>query len=47
MRVVSMRNVDKETFDSPLFTGPDVTRQTLLPDKFRQGGSQQVSFTRP
>ena len=32
MRVVSMRNVDKETFDSPLFTGPDVTRQTLLPD---------------
>ena len=32
MRVVSMRNVDKETFDSTLFTGPDVTRQTLLPD---------------
>ena len=32
MRVVSMHNVDKETFDSPLFTGPDVTRQTLLPD---------------
>ena len=32
MRVVSMSNVDKETYDSPLFTGPDVTRQTLLPD---------------
>jgi quercetin dioxygenase-like cupin family protein len=27
-----MSNVDKETFDSPLFTGSDVTRQTLLPD---------------
>jgi quercetin dioxygenase-like cupin family protein len=27
-----MSNVDKETFDSPLFTGPDVSRQTLLPD---------------
>jgi quercetin dioxygenase-like cupin family protein len=27
-----MSNVDKETYDSPLFTGPDVTRQTLLPD---------------
>lgn len=32
MRVVSMSNVDKETFASSLFTGPDVTRQTLLPD---------------
>ena len=32
MRVVRMSNVDKETFDSPLFTGPDVSRQTLLPD---------------
>jgi quercetin dioxygenase-like cupin family protein len=27
-----MSNVDKETFDSPLFTGSDVSRQTLLPD---------------
>ena len=32
MRVVRMSNVDKETFDSPLFTGSDVSRQTLLPD---------------
>jgi len=32
MRVVRMSNVDKETSDSPLFTGPDVSRQTLLPD---------------
>jgi quercetin dioxygenase-like cupin family protein len=32
MRVVGMSNVDKETYDSPLFTGSDVTRQTLLPD---------------
>ena len=32
MRVVSMSNVDKETYDSPLFTGSDVSRQTLLPD---------------
>ena len=32
MRVVRMSNVDTETFDSPLFTGSDVSRQTLLPD---------------
>ena len=32
MRVARMSNVDKETYDSPLFTGSDVTRQTLLPD---------------
>ena len=32
MRVVNISNVDKETFDSPLFTGSDVTKQTLLPD---------------
>jgi 4-carboxymuconolactone decarboxylase len=32
MRVVKISNVDKEAFDSPLFTGSDVTRQILLPD---------------
>ena len=32
MRVVRISNVEKEAFDSPLFTGSDVTRQTLLPD---------------
>ena len=32
MRVVRMSNVDKEGYESPLFTGSDVTRQTLLPD---------------
>jgi 4-carboxymuconolactone decarboxylase len=32
MRVVKMSTVHKEAFTSPLFTGSDVTRQTLLPD---------------
>lgn len=32
MRVVNISKVDKEAFDSPLFTGLDVTRQILLPD---------------
>lgn len=32
MRVVKISKVDKEAFDSPLFTGSDVTRQILLPD---------------
>ena len=32
MRVVRISNVEKEASDSPLFTGSDVTRQTLLPD---------------
>ncbi len=32
MRVVKISNVDKEAFDSPLFTGSDITRQILLPD---------------
>jgi quercetin dioxygenase-like cupin family protein len=32
MRVVNISKVDKEAFDSPLFTGSDVTRQILLPD---------------
>jgi quercetin dioxygenase-like cupin family protein len=27
-----MSNVDKEGYESPLFTGSDVSRQTLLPD---------------
>jgi quercetin dioxygenase-like cupin family protein len=32
MRVVKIRKVKKESLDSPLFTGSDVTRQVLLPD---------------
>jgi quercetin dioxygenase-like cupin family protein len=32
MRVVRISEVDKEAFTGPLFTGSDVTRQTLLPD---------------
>jgi quercetin dioxygenase-like cupin family protein len=32
MKIVTMQEVSKEPFDSPLFTGPDVTRQILLPD---------------
>ena len=32
MRVTKISEVKKESFSSPLFTGPDVTRQVLLPD---------------
>ena len=32
MKVVKMSQVAKEPFLNPIFTGPDVTRQTLLPD---------------
>lgn len=32
MRVVKIGEVKKEPFKNPLFTGPDVTRQVLLPD---------------
>ena len=32
MRVVKISEVKKEPFSSSVFTGPDVTRQTLLPD---------------
>jgi quercetin dioxygenase-like cupin family protein len=32
MRVIKISEVRKESFSSPLFTGPDVTRQVLLPD---------------
>jgi quercetin dioxygenase-like cupin family protein len=32
MRIVSMRDVPKEHFTNPIFTGPEVTRQLLLPD---------------
>ncbi len=32
MRVVKISKVKKESVSSPLFTGPDVTRQVLLPD---------------
>ena len=32
MKIVSIREVDKEPFPHPIFTGPDVTRQLLVPD---------------
>ena len=32
MRVVKTSEVKKEPFSSPVFTGPDVTRQILVPD---------------
>ncbi len=31
MKVVKMSNITKESYQHPIFTGPDVTRQTLLP----------------
>ena len=32
MKIVSIREVVKEPFPHPIFTGPDVTRQLLVPD---------------
>ena len=32
MKIVSIHNVPKEHFPNPIFTGPEVTRQLLLPD---------------
>ena len=32
MKIVKMSEVPREPAASPLFTGPDVTRQSLLPD---------------
>ncbi len=32
MRVVKINEVRKESFQNPIFTGPEVTRQVLLPD---------------
>ena len=32
MQVIKMNAVAKQSFESPLFTGPEVSRQTLLPD---------------
>ena len=32
MQVIKMDAVAKKSFESPLFTGPEVSRQTLLPD---------------
>ena len=45
MRVVRMSNVDKEGYESPLFTGSDVTRQTLLPDS-KEYNCNVVNFGR-
>ena len=32
MKIVSVREVFREPFSRPIFTGPDVTRQLLVPD---------------
>jgi len=32
MKIVSLREVVKEPFSRPIFTGPNVTRQLLVPD---------------
>lgn len=32
MRIVKISEVKKEPYSSPVFTGPDVSRQVLLPD---------------
>jgi len=32
MHVIKMNAVAKKSYESPLFTGPEVSRQTLLPD---------------
>ena len=32
MKVVTIKDIKKETFSNPLFTGSDVTRQVLIPD---------------
>jgi len=32
MQVIKMNAVAKQSYESPLFTGPEVSRQTLLPD---------------
>ena len=32
MKVVTINQIEKEPFTLPLFTGPDVTRQVLLPE---------------
>ncbi len=32
MKVVKISEVKKDPFKNPIFTGPDVTRQVLLPD---------------
>ncbi len=32
MQVIKMNAVARQSFESPLFTGSDVSRQTLLPD---------------
>ena len=32
MKIVSMNDVSREHFPNPIFTGPDVTRQLLVPD---------------
>jgi quercetin dioxygenase-like cupin family protein len=32
MKVVKMTQISKESFINPIFTGPDVTRQVLVPD---------------
>lgn len=43
MKIVTIEQVDKAPFDSPLFTGPDVTLQELLADS-REFRINMVNF---
>ena len=43
MRVVKISEVRKESFDNPIFTGPEVTRQVLLPES-KEFGVQMINF---
>ena len=43
MRVITSGNVDKEPFSTPLFTGPDVNIQRLLPES-REFDVNMVNF---
>jgi quercetin dioxygenase-like cupin family protein len=43
MKVVKMRQVSKEPFENPLFTGSDVTHQVLLPES-REFNVNVVNF---
>ena len=43
MKIVSLHKVAKEPFPNPIFTGPEVTRQLLLPDS-REFSVNVVNF---
>ena len=43
MRVIKINEVKKESYNSPLFTGPEVTRQILFPDS-KENNINVVNF---